>query len=61
MGNLIPIKLAEAAMAALEAENARLKAEIEKLTTRLASTDAILKAYFSPTLKITQHTKNRNG
>jgi len=32
MPGLIPIKLAEQAMANLEAENARLKAEVERLT-----------------------------
>jgi cell division protein FtsB len=31
MSNMIPIKLAEQAMAVLEAENALLKAEVERL------------------------------
>jgi hypothetical protein len=38
-----------------------LQQENEKLKSRLASIDAILKVCFSPIPKITQHNKNRNG
>jgi chromosome segregation ATPase len=37
MSRLIPIKLAEEAMAKLEADNARLKAEVERLETVIES------------------------
>lgn len=40
---------------------AYIKADNERLAHRLASADAILKVYFSPTLKINQYTKSRNG
>lgn len=40
---------------------AYIKADNERLAHRLASADAILKVYFSPTLKINQYSKNRNG
>jgi len=45
----------------LHKDYALLQQENEKLKSRLASIDAILKVCFSPIPKITQHTKNRNG
>ena len=44
-----------------DCERMQLREENEKLKSRLASIDAILKVCFSPIPKITQHTKNRNG